>query len=183
MHEDPEGGLEGHVPYDIGKAAAMCTRAAGQGNLTAQCNLGDMFLEGIGVRKDPKQAADWYSTSTPCTVYPDTIHHALLHRTLYTIHSAPYTVHYITTHHTTDMIHCSPPCTHLHYTLTPHPPSTRYLKAADQESIDAQAHLGELYERGLGVDYNLERALEWLNKAAGMNSQEAQVESINSAVY
>jgi len=35
-------------------------KAAGQGNATAQYNLGTCYEDGNGVAKDNTQAADWY---------------------------------------------------------------------------------------------------------------------------
>lgn len=49
-----------------------------------------------------------------------------------------------------------------------------WLDRAEQGDVDAQINLGHLYERGLGVERDRGRALEWYRSAAEQGSADAQ---------
>jgi hypothetical protein len=48
------------VPKDLGKAAELYEKAADQGNVRAQYNLGVLYESGQGVPKDLGKAAELY---------------------------------------------------------------------------------------------------------------------------
>ena len=52
------------VPKDLGKAAELWQRAAGQGNALAQSNLGLLYEKGEGVPKDLGTASELYQKAT-----------------------------------------------------------------------------------------------------------------------
>lgn len=49
-----------------------------------------------------------------------------------------------------------------------------YQKAADQGFDEAQAAVGGMYEKGLGVPQDNEKAIEWYKKAAAQGEPSAQ---------
>ena len=49
------------VSQDYSKAVEWYTKAAEQGNATAQCNLGYMYQYGYGVSQDYSKAVEWYT--------------------------------------------------------------------------------------------------------------------------
>jgi TPR repeat protein len=48
------------VVKDEAQAVAWYRKAAAQGNVNAQYNLGVMYAQGRGVAKDKAQAVDWF---------------------------------------------------------------------------------------------------------------------------
>ena len=48
------------MPQDDGEAVAWFRKAAEQGYVDAQCNLGVMYRRGRGVPQDDAEAAAWY---------------------------------------------------------------------------------------------------------------------------
>jgi TPR repeat protein len=52
--------LNAYSDKDWTAALAACTREANAGNQPAQRNLGTMYDQGLGIGKDPAQAAAWY---------------------------------------------------------------------------------------------------------------------------
>ena len=56
MYDDGKG-----VPQDYTKAVFWYTKAAEQGDISAQCRLGKMFLDGEGVTKDSEKALYWFT--------------------------------------------------------------------------------------------------------------------------
>ncbi len=51
------------VAPDYAEAARLFGTAAARGNVTAQSNLAHLYAAGLGVTKDPAQAATWYQKS------------------------------------------------------------------------------------------------------------------------
>lgn len=49
-----------------------------------------------------------------------------------------------------------------------------YRKAAEQGSVNAQRKLGEMYTRGVGVEYDANEARKWYRKAAEQGNEYAQ---------
>lgn len=49
-----------------------------------------------------------------------------------------------------------------------------FLKAAEQNDVDAQLNIGNMYESGIGVEVNKEKSIYWYKKAAENGSVEAQ---------
>lgn len=56
LYYDGRGG----VVQDYQQAAQWYRKAAEQGSIAGQCNLGFMYANGYGVTKDYQQAAEWY---------------------------------------------------------------------------------------------------------------------------
>ena len=49
-----------------------------------------------------------------------------------------------------------------------------YSKAAQEQHILSQFHLGNIYFNGLGVEKNIDKAIEWHTRAADQNYNESQ---------
>jgi TPR repeat protein len=58
-------------------------------------------------------------------------------------------------------------------TLEPQQLVALYLKAADQGYAEAQTALGQIYDNGLGVEHDSEKALKWYTQAADQGEAEA----------
>jgi TPR repeat protein len=56
MYANGEG-----VPQDASKAVELFKKAAEQGNVDAQNNLGVMYYSGEGVSRDTDKAKEWFS--------------------------------------------------------------------------------------------------------------------------
>jgi len=50
-------------PQDAAEAMERLRRAAEQGNAAAQCNLGAVYAEGLGMPQDDAEAAKWFRLS------------------------------------------------------------------------------------------------------------------------
>jgi TPR repeat protein len=61
--DDFDSGVDAHRRGDYAQALAWYRKAADQGKVTAQNELGRMYDLGIGVAKDSGRAAEWYRKS------------------------------------------------------------------------------------------------------------------------
>ena len=52
------------MAVDLAKAASLCRRSAEQGVADAQTDLGQLYLTGRGIPRDPAEAARWFEKAT-----------------------------------------------------------------------------------------------------------------------
>lgn len=123
------------TPPDYGNAMEWLKKAAAQGNLTAECQIGIMYYTGEGVPKDPAKGMEWFKKAADQgdssaqlnigagyefgTGLPQDYSQAM----------------------------------------------RWYKKAAEQGNIEAEKSLGRLYEKGEGVPQDSASADEWYSKA------------------
>ena len=125
-------------------ALPACTRDAQSGDVSAQRNLGAMYLQGNGVPRDPTQAFTWFKKAADGGSRDGAYQLALMYEAG---RGVPRDAAQAT---------------------------AWYKKAALLGDVDSQVKLGMAYENGTGVDANMEQAVLWYRKAADQGSAWAQ---------
>ncbi|MCI0701156.1 MAG: serine/threonine-protein kinase [Planctomycetia bacterium] len=131
------------VPQDFVKAREWYEKAAAQGNVNAQNNLGVLYARGEGVEQDYAKAREWYEKAAEQG-------HAPAQFNLGGLYAAGQGV-------PQDYVKAR----------------EWYEKAAEQNHASAQSNLGRLYKYGRGVEKNLDTALAWFRKAAANGNTRA----------
>jgi len=126
------------VPRDDALAAQWYAKAAFAGDQTGQSNLGIMYRDGRGVARNYKEAEKWFSLAAEQGSAWALMNVGLL----YTHGGDGLPLDYVKA---IDFFH----------------------KAAEGGDPDALYDLGWVYEQGLGVPADRQRAIEWYSKAAG----------------
>lgn len=129
---------------DWAAALTACTRDAQSGDVSAQRNLGAMYLQGNGVPRDPTQAFAWFKKAADGGSRDGAYQLALMYE-------AGRGVPRDATQST-----------------------AWYKQAALLGDVDSQVKVGMAYENGTGVDANMDQAVLWYRKAAEQGSAWAQ---------
>ena len=132
------------TPEDKAEAAKWYQRAAEQGHMYAQYNLGTLFYTGQGVPQNYVEAAKWYRKSAEQGYVYAQKELGLMY---WSGEGVP-----------RNLTECA----------------KWLLKAAEQGNMTAQLNLAALYENGWGVPKNIEEALKWYQKAAEQGNSTAQ---------
>ena len=119
-------------------------KAAYQGHIIAQYNIGVFYHKGLGVTQDYKKAMEWYKKAAN-QGYADA-----QNAIGYFYHRG------------------------LGVALNYEEAMKWYRKAADQDCAVAQYHIGVLYSKGLGVPQDYKEVLKWYHKAANQDYAHAQ---------
>ncbi len=128
------------------KAAELYLKAAEEGHMAAQNNLGVIYTDGgTGVAQNKKKAADWFLRAAEQGLAVAQYNFANL---LMETDGGFY---------------------------DPEQAAIWYRKAADQKDSDAEYSLGECYENGVGVFKDTEQAMLWYRKAFEHGNEDAQV--------
>jgi TPR repeat protein len=139
IHQSGEG-----VPQDLVEAASWYRKAADEGDVEAQWNLGLMYCNGVGIPKDFFEASELSRKAAEHG-------HVSAQWSLGVMYQNGEGV-------AKDFVEAA----------------SWYREAADQNDADAQYALGLLYETGQGVPMDMEEAAEWYGKAAGQDHADAQ---------
>ncbi|MUK41517.1 hypothetical protein GNP61_08070 [Aliivibrio fischeri] len=132
---DYQKGLEAYNEGNFKISYAKFSSLAGQGNASAQYNLGVMYANGKGVTKDDKQAVNWYRKAAEQG-------YAFAQYNLGVMYANGKGV-----------------------TKDDKQAVNWYRKAAEQGYAFAQGTLGVMYENGQGVTKNYKQALEFYKKS------------------
>jgi TPR repeat protein len=122
------------------KKLTRLIQKAEQGHASAQSNLGFLCEDGLGVEKNPTEAAAWYRKAAGQGDADAQFNLGLLYQKglgvkKYLPQAAAW-----------------------------------FRKAADQGDADAQLNLGYLYEKSEGVEKNLPQAAAWYRKGRGVRA-------------
>jgi TPR repeat protein len=138
-------GAQGSLPPALGETGiAALKEQAGSGNAAAQCGLGNLYHNGVGVPQDNTQAAFWYRKAAE---QGDALAQALL--------GAAYTTGQGVLQDNVQAVFW-------------------FRKAAEQGNALAQFSLGYLYRDGDGVPQDRTQAAAWFRKAAEQGDADAQ---------
>ena len=129
---------------DYTQAVEWYTKAANQGNATAQCYLGYCYEDGQGVPKSYEKAVEWYTKAA----------NQGNARAQYNLGVCYEKGHGVPKSYEKAV--------------------EWYTKAANQGHARAQCNLGVCYEKGQGVTQSYEKAVEWYTKAAEQGRATAQ---------
>lgn len=126
--------------------------AAGQGNVTAQFNLGWMYSEGKGLPQNYKQALYWYSKAAEQGDASAQFNLGMMYdKGQGVVQDYKQAVHW-------------------------------YAKAAEQGIAVAQYNLGVMYEKGEGVTQSFKHAYIWLSLAAAKGIENSgEIRDISAA--
>jgi TPR repeat protein len=170
-----ENGRGSVASKDYGQAKAWYQKAADQGDRDAEFSLGWLYEKGRGVNKDYGEAKAWYQKAADQGYEPakDALKRLLASDT--------------PTASTTETKPNAPTTAQGQYAMGSHyeygyggvtvnyPQAAYwYRQAADQGYAGAQFNLGWLYENGLGVGKDNDRAKVWYQKAADQGNLGAQ---------
>jgi hypothetical protein len=125
------------------EAVRFYRKAAEQGDVRGQSNLGFAYSLGLGVTRDDTAALKWWRTSAENGFSDAQAKLGELYSTGRQVEK--------------DYVQAA----------------SWYRKGAEQGNVKAQAGLGTLYEKGLGVAQNEAEAIAWFRKAAAQGSSEA----------
>jgi len=144
VHQRDLGSIYYYQIEDYQQAAYWYTKAAEQGNATAQYNIGRMYSLGGGVLQDDKQAAYWYTKAAEQGVAPaQSIIGALYYYgVLGFIQDYKKALYWLT-------------------------------EAAEQGVADAQYRLGMIYQGGRGINKDYKQAHIWYNIASANGREDA----------
>jgi len=129
---------------EMNEVIRMWRNAADQGHTDAQCNLGNMYHKGHGVKLDHVVAVRWYRKAAEQGYAGAQFNVGLLYKM----------GEGVTQNHTEAV--------------------RWYRKAAEQGDADAQFKLGTMYDNGEGVKQNHVVAVHWYRKAAEQGYVDAQ---------
>ena len=133
------------VSLDYEKSAEYYFKAAQQGHILAQVNLGFMYENGLGVAQDYMQAVEWYRKASEQGDSFGQNNLGTMYR--WGLGVAQDYMQAIEWYH----------------------------KASEQGNVYAQNNLGVMYECGEGVSIDYEKASEWYHKAAKQGVFEAHL--------
>ncbi|HEU6452456.1 MAG TPA: hypothetical protein VFT57_13625 [Gemmatimonadaceae bacterium] len=125
-------------------AAALCAKEARAGAVSAQRNLGVMYDRGVGVERDPAQAAQWMRTAAESGSRDAAYQLGAMYETGRGVAQDDAQA------------------------------VAWYRKAALLGDREAQVKVGKAYEAGKGVSADVGEALTWYRKAAGQGDPWAQ---------
>ncbi len=131
-------------PPNIEEGVFWLKKAAEEGSLDAQSNLGDRYSEGIGVAQDNEEAAKWYRMAADQG-------DAAAQSTLGLFYE-----------------------TGKGGELNPSEATKWYRRAAEKGDVLAQGNLGCCYSKGQGVPQDYTEAAKWFRKAADKGEATAQ---------
>jgi TPR repeat protein len=137
-----EYGIEGCLEKDVTKAIELYQRAAEQNDATALFNLGHCYELGIGVIVDIKKAIEYYQASS-------NLDHIAAHNALAYYYSIGYSSYL-----SQNIIKS--------YCL--------YKIAADKGYAESQCKLGLIYEKGIGIEKNLNEAIRYYRLSANQGN-------------
>lgn len=129
---------------DEGKAVEWYTKAAVQGSMGAQYQLGLCFERGVGTTREPTEAAKWYRLAAE-QGHAGGLVHSFIFVIFFFFHSVYLHIRGMLFSH--DDLSVAPALIFFPHTLA--------------LSADAQHNLGRAYETGMGVAKNLTAALHW----------------------
>lgn len=169
------------VSRDNTKAVHWYNKAADQGHTDAQLFLGSMYDHGIGVAQDPTEAARWYRKAAD---QGNNTAQYLLGSAYYGgrgvgkndieaerwFRKAAEQGHTYAQGSLADLYNIGGTGVAQDYAEA----ARWYRKAAKQGYGQAQYELGRMYEKGRGVEKNLDAAIEWYRKAARSGHEPAQ---------
>lgn len=174
------------VEKDDVEAIEWYRKAAEQGYMAAQYNLGFRYEKGEGVMKDEDEAIKWYIAAekqgdnrAKKRLENYSIKYAIYNRDwLVRVAEHGYAKAQF------DLAECirkeCPSMFFSKYSYT-HTFTSEYrtifelyLKAAQQNHIEAQYELGQLYEQGKGIEQSFDKAVEWFLRAAEQNYDAAK---------
>lgn len=135
------------------KAMSWFRKAADQGNYYASYNIGFMYLRGLGVHKDWSEAIRWFSKSIQETMKYDEV----------SFNGAREHLNIILTIKQQDIAEGGDKTA-----------INAWLNAAEKGDPTAQYKVGSFYLFGQGIDNNVEKAIQWFQKAAVQNFLPAQ---------
>lgn len=122
-------------------------KAAEQGDMDAQCSLGDCYYHGTGVEQDYPEAVKWYRKAAEQGSA-----------------DAQYKLGY-----------CYENQIGMRYDRSNHREEAKwYRMAAEQGLARAQDKLGACYHNGIGVDRDFKKAVKWYRRAADQGNASAQ---------
>jgi len=130
---------------DYGVALQWYRRAADAGSTAAQCNLGWLYQNGLGVPQDDAQALGWYRRAAEAG-------HAMAANNLGVMYKNGWG-------------------TERDYREA----MRWYRHAADAGNVQAQSNIGVMYHNGLGVERDYVQAMQWYRHAAEAGDVAAQV--------
>ena len=67
------------VPRNMDEAVTLCRRSAEHGYLTAEDNMGVLLRDGAGVKKNAKEAADWFKKASDAGFRKASLHLAQMY--------------------------------------------------------------------------------------------------------
>ena len=129
---------------DPALAVEWYRKAAEQGNVDAQVNLGWCYEQGEGVEKDPALAVEWYRKAAEQGNAGAQLNLGWCYRKGEGVEKNPAVA------------------------------VEWYRKAAEQGNAGAQLNLGECYQKGEGVEKNPAAAAQWIRKTAERGGDYAQ---------
>jgi TPR repeat protein len=134
----------GQLPRDYAEAASWYLKAAEQGQVNAQSNLGLMYAEGRGVPRNYVEAVRWYTKAAEQGDAGAQGNLAIMYQLgRGVVRDQAAAIRW-------------------------------YRKAADQGEPNAQYNLGRMYERGQGVPLDLVQAYFWLDLGVSRSRGDAQ---------
>ncbi len=137
-----------YVEQDHSVAAKLYRQAAEMGDAYAQYYLGDCYANGKGVEQSYNEALKWYRKA-------DEQGHPFACTTIYELLKK----HFAHFYAESDRLYEK----YMDYVTT----------LANGGNVYAQFALGQCYEKGLGVEQDIKKALEWYNHAARRGDVEA----------
>lgn len=175
-------GVERYDRGDYEGAAEQWRALADQGDMRAQYRLGQMFAEGIGVRKDDRVALHWYRQAAGQGSFEARYELALMYslgrgvrqdrsRAAYWYGLLAEDGHISAQYLLAGMYEQGDGVE-----KNAHRALHWYRRAAAQGHVRAQIRLGETYSRGEGVDEDLTQAWAWFDLAAARGNEAAAVE-------
>ena len=139
------------MPRDYAEAAKWYRKAAEQGDVDAQYNLGDMYRYGLGVSQDYTEGVKWYRKAAEQG-------HVIAQYNLGNLYRYGQIV-------PRDYAEAA----------------KWYRKAAEQADVDAQFNLADMYYNGQGVPQDYVEAYKWYNLAASQGDKAASISRNNLA--
>ena len=174
------------VEKDDVEAVEWYRKAAEQGYMAAQYNLGFRYEKGEGVMKDEDEAIKWYIAAekqgdnrAKKRLENYSIKYAVYNRDWlvrvaeHGYAKAQFDLAECIRQECLSMFFSKYSYTHT-FTSEYRTIFELYLKAAQQNHIEAQYELGQLYEQGKGIEQSFDKAVEWFLRAAEQNNDAAK---------
>jgi len=177
--QDFQKGEDSYEQGNYQEAVKWYRRAAGQGNASAQVNLGAMCAEGLGMAQDFQEALRWYHEAAqlgePVACFNLGVMYIEgqgvarnLQEALKWYRQAAAQGHALAQFHLGMMYEQNDD------TLSLQEAAEWYRKSAEQGHAPAQVNLGAMYVEGRGVTRNFRKALKYYQEAAQQNYAPAQ---------
>ena len=165
---------------DYAKAVELYTKLAGQGNVFAQLDLGDMYYNGEGLAQDYEKAVEWYTKAAEHNygaaqfrlgvMYYKGVGVAQDYMKAFVWYTKAAEQGVIYAQYNLGIMYYNGEGVVQDYVKA----FEWYIKAAEQGDVDAQCRLGEMYINGKGVTQDYIKAFEWYAKAAEQGDANAQ---------